>query len=77
MMEAARQMEARLETAIPEQDTASIAEMQKRGLTVHKPQGSGWEAVGQSLTASMRGGMVPAGIYDLAKQARDAWRAKH
>jgi hypothetical protein len=28
------------------------------------------------LTATMRGAMVPADIYDLAKTARDAWRAK-
>jgi TRAP-type C4-dicarboxylate transport system substrate-binding protein len=76
LLAAAREMETRLETAIPEQDAASIAEMQKRGLTVHKPAGSGWEAVGQSLTATMRGAMVPADIYDLAKTARDAWRAK-
>jgi len=71
----AASLEARLAEAIPRQDAESIAEMQKRGLTVHQPAGDGWDAIRQSLTESMRGRMVEAALYDQALAARDAYRA--
>ena len=60
---------------IPDQDDVSIGEMQKRGLTVHEPEGAGWTVVADSLSQSLRGGMVPADIYDLAREERNAYRA--
>ena len=75
MVKSAKGMEARLEMAIPDQDDVSIGEMQKRGLTVHEPEEAGWTVVADSLSQSLRGGMVPADIYDLAREERTAYRA--
>jgi TRAP-type C4-dicarboxylate transport system substrate-binding protein len=75
LVASAREMEARLNRAIPAQDTASIEEMKKRGLVVHAPAGAEWKTVAQSLTESLRGAMVPAEIYDLAVKERNAYRA--
>jgi TRAP-type C4-dicarboxylate transport system substrate-binding protein len=70
----ARAMEQRLEVEIPKQDTASIAEMQKRGLTVVKAEGPEWRTIAQQFSSSMRESMVPADIYDMAVRERDAFR---
>jgi TRAP-type C4-dicarboxylate transport system substrate-binding protein len=69
-------MDGRLRALIPAQDEASVAEMQKRGLKVHKPEGTGWQETADSAIRTIRGGMVPADIYDLAKRERDAFRAR-
>ena len=73
-LEAAKAMETRLKTEIPEQDRASIEEMRRRGLTVTKAEGAEWRTVAQSFASDMRGEMVPADIYDLAVKERDAFR---
>ena len=73
-LESARAMEKRFEVEVPRQDRASIAEMQKRGLTVTKATGPEWRRVAESFAASMRGDMVPAEIYDMAAKERDAFR---
>jgi TRAP-type C4-dicarboxylate transport system substrate-binding protein len=73
-LEAAKGMENRLKTEIPQQDKASIDEMRKRGLTVTKAEGPEWRTVAQSFASSMRGDIVPADIYDLAVKERDAFR---
>jgi TRAP-type C4-dicarboxylate transport system substrate-binding protein len=70
----AQAMEQRLEVEIPNQDTASIAEMQKRGLTVVKAEGPEWRTVAQQFSSSMRESMVPADVYDMAVKERDAFR---
>jgi TRAP-type C4-dicarboxylate transport system substrate-binding protein len=70
----ARAMEQRLEVEIPNQDKASIAEMQKRGLTVVEAEGSEWRTIAQQFSSSMRESMVPADIYDMAMRERDAFR---
>ncbi len=75
LVKSAREMEARLASAIPAQDATSVEEMKKRGLVVHAPAGAGWDTVAQSLTQSLRGGMVPAEIFDQAARERDAYRA--
>jgi TRAP-type C4-dicarboxylate transport system substrate-binding protein len=75
LLKAAREMEARLAAVVPTQDAEAVEEMKKRKLVVHTPAGAGWENVAQSLTQSLRGGMVPAEIYDLAVKERDAYRA--
>jgi TRAP-type C4-dicarboxylate transport system substrate-binding protein len=77
MLQSAQALEDRLEAQIPEQDDASVEEMRKRGLTVHTPEGDGWTEIAQSFAQSLRGGLVPADVYDLAKQARDDYRATH
>jgi TRAP-type C4-dicarboxylate transport system substrate-binding protein len=72
----ARTMEQRLEIEIPNQDRASIAEMQKRGLTVVKAEGPEWRTIAQQFSSSMRESMVPADIYDMAVRERDAFRTQ-
>src|SRR6476619_3821329 len=48
----------------PKQDTASIAEMVKRGLIVTKASGPEWRKETDSLAATMRGEMVPKDMFD-------------
>ena len=75
LLEAARDMDRRLRTDIPEQDAEAVVEMTKRGLTVAAKQGAGWDELTASLRDSMRGGMVPADVFDRAVRERDAYRA--
>jgi TRAP-type transport system periplasmic protein len=75
-LESAKAMETRLEAEIPKQDAASVEEMKKRGVTVTAAEGPEWKTAAQAFAASMRGGMVPADVYDLALKERDAFRQK-
>jgi TRAP-type C4-dicarboxylate transport system substrate-binding protein len=71
--------EKKLETQIPGQDRAALAEMVKRGLKVNKPSASGqaeFRAMAQQFATRMRGGTVPAEIMDLALRERDAYRKR-
>jgi TRAP-type transport system periplasmic protein len=77
---AAKTMGATLQTEVPKQDAASVVTMQSRGLTVTKldpAAAATFHAEADKLAATMRGNMVPADIYDLAVQARDAYRKAH
>ncbi|MBI2832797.1 MAG: TRAP transporter substrate-binding protein DctP [Acidobacteria bacterium] len=77
MLHAAQAMERALRPNVAKLDASSIAEMQKRGLTVTKVDGAAlaeFRATAEKLTASMRGSMVPADIYDLAFRERNAFR---
>jgi TRAP-type C4-dicarboxylate transport system substrate-binding protein len=74
---AAKVMGDTLQTEVPKQDAASVVTMQSKGLTVTKLDAAGaaaFHAEADKLAGTMRGGMVPADIYDLALQARDAFR---
>jgi TRAP-type C4-dicarboxylate transport system substrate-binding protein len=76
----AQQMGDRLEQAIPEQDRKSIEEMTRRGMTVTKPkdaaQQKAWDDAAADFATSMRASMVPQEVFDAAKAARDAFRAR-
>ncbi len=64
-------------TEVPRQDQDAVAEMEKRGLTVHSisdAEASAFRAVTETLTASWRGTRVPADVYDAAVQARTEYR---
>ena len=77
---AAKTLGATLQTKVPAQDDASVAAMQAKGLTVTKLDAAGaaaFRAEADKLAATMRGGMVPADVYDLAVQSRDAYRKSH
>lgn len=79
MLEAARTMEARVMRRAPELDAESIAAMEKRGLKVVKvapAAATDFRATAGKLTATMRGRMVPEEVFDLALEARNAFRAK-
>jgi TRAP-type C4-dicarboxylate transport system substrate-binding protein len=74
LLAAAREMDLELRRVIPEQDAEAVDEMTKRGLTVSVKDGTGWDELSASLRESMRGGMVPADIFDMALRERDAYR---
>jgi TRAP-type C4-dicarboxylate transport system substrate-binding protein len=75
----ARQMEQRLQQAIPAQDQRAVEEMTRRGLTVTHPgpeQVKAWDQAAGQFATSMRQVMVPAEVFDEAAKARDAFRAQ-
>ncbi|MFI5177284.1 MAG: TRAP transporter substrate-binding protein DctP [Vicinamibacterales bacterium] len=75
--EAAVAMEARIRADAPKQDVDSITAMTSRGLETIKLDAKAageFRTAASQLTTTMRGGMVPADIYDQAVQARDAFR---
>ena len=78
LLAAAAEMQAFLFDEVPRQDEEAVAEMQKRGLTlssVGEPEVALLRAIVDTLTATWRGGRVPADIYDAALAARSAFRA--
>jgi TRAP-type C4-dicarboxylate transport system substrate-binding protein len=75
LLEAAVRMDHRLRTEIPDQDAEAVVEMQRRGLRVSERAGGGWAELTASLRDTMRGGMVPADVFDRALRERDAYRA--
>ena len=73
----ARDMEKTLQVQVPKQDADSVKAMQAKGLTVTTLDAGGlatFHAEADKLAASMRGGMVPADVYDLAVKAREDYR---
>lgn len=77
MTEAARAMEAKIRAEIPALDASSLAEMTKKGLQVVKldPKAAAeFRAAATDMVRTMRGGMVPADIFDMALAERDAFR---
>jgi len=76
---AAKAFEKSTSSTVPAKDLASVDEMKNRGLTVTQmapTDAAVLYAEIDKLVASMRGDMVPADMYDAAKKARDAYRAK-
>jgi TRAP-type C4-dicarboxylate transport system substrate-binding protein len=74
---AAQALEARVRAEAPVQDAESIKQMQARGLqviTLDPKAAAEFRSAASELVKTMRGGMVPADIYDAALQARDAYR---
>jgi len=73
----ARKMQDSLDKDVPAQDTQARAEMVKRGLKVTTPDAAatrGFREMAEKFAASMKGGVVPADIYDQATRDRDAFR---
>ena len=74
----AKRVEQNLIRDVPAQERESIAEMKSRGLTVVELDDAAkasLRAVADAMTASWRGTMIPADVYDLALRERDAFRA--
>ena len=74
---ACKKAEARLERDIPGQDSTSVTEMSKRGLTVvhiAPAQAAAWRATAESFAAQLREKTVPKDIMDLAERERAAYR---
>ncbi|MBL8141881.1 MAG: TRAP transporter substrate-binding protein DctP [Acidobacteria bacterium] len=73
----ARKMQDTLDRDVPQQDETAKAEMVKRGLKLTKPDAAatkGFRDMADKFAVSMKGGVVPADIYDLATRERDAFR---
>jgi TRAP-type C4-dicarboxylate transport system substrate-binding protein len=73
------QLEEQLWTDVPLQDQEAIEVMRTRGLTVSTPDPEAiaeFRRTADELTASMRGSMVPADVYDVAVRERDRFRAR-
>ena len=77
MTAAAQALETRVRTEAPAQDAESVKVMSGRGLQVTtldaKALGE-FRGAADQLVKTMRGSMVPADVYDLALQERDAFR---
>jgi TRAP-type C4-dicarboxylate transport system substrate-binding protein len=74
---AAAQVEKQLEADVPKQETAAVAAMVQRGLTVTKATGPEWRTQLENLGKTMRGQMVPPDIFDAAMKAREEFRKTH
>lgn len=71
----AKEIEARLETAVPDQDRQAIEQMTQRGLEVTSASDPAeWRAVAEEFTRQARGEIVPADMLDELLAARDAVR---
>jgi TRAP-type C4-dicarboxylate transport system substrate-binding protein len=74
---AAQALEKRVRSEAPAQDAESIKQMTARGLqvtTMDPKAAAEFRAAATQLVSTMRGGMVPADVYDMAMQERDAFR---
>jgi len=77
MTAAAQALETRVRAEAPAQDAESVKVMQSRGLqvvTLDAKAAGEFRAAADQLVKTMRGTMVPADVYDLAVQERDAVR---
>lgn len=76
----ARKTQDALDKDVPAQDTQARAEMVKRGLKVTTPDAAavkGFRDMADRFATSMKGGVVPADLYDQALRERDAYRKAH
>jgi TRAP-type C4-dicarboxylate transport system substrate-binding protein len=74
---AAQALEKRVRAEAPGQDAESVKQMSARGLqviTLDPKAAAEFRAAASQLVATMRGSMVPADVYDMAVQERDAVR---
>jgi TRAP-type C4-dicarboxylate transport system substrate-binding protein len=77
MLDAAQAMEKQILADAPKVDADSIAAMKSRGLTVTEldPKASAeFHSAADQMLKTMRSTMIPADVYDLAVQERDAFR---
>ena len=77
LLKACARTEARLQSDVPSQDSASVREMQQRGLKVTHIRPAElveWRKVADEFSSKMRGTIVPPEIMDLARRERDAFR---
>jgi TRAP-type C4-dicarboxylate transport system substrate-binding protein len=80
LLASAKRLETSLLRDVPAQERQAVTEMKNRGLTVvtlDEAVKASFREVADELTASWRGTMIPAEIYDQALRARNAFRAAH
>ncbi len=74
---AAQAMEKRVRAEAPAQDAESVKQMVARGLqviTLDPKAAAEFRTAATQLVSTMRGSMVPADVFDMAVQERDALR---
>ena len=77
LLESSGRFEQRFRTDVPKGDRTAIDVMQKSGLTVIKVDAAAraeWRAMAEGFTKTMRAGMVPRDVFELALGERDAFR---
>ena len=79
ILKSAKGVQNRLWTEVPQQDREAGEAMIERGLTVatvSADEERAFRTLADEMTASWRGRIVPAEIFDVALRERDAFRAK-
>ena len=76
LLEAAAGVDQRLRAAVPAQDAFAVLLMRQQGLTVTKANPAEWRKEAEALSATMRGQIVPADIFDLATRERNRFRQR-
>jgi TRAP-type C4-dicarboxylate transport system substrate-binding protein len=77
VVDEAKAFEKRIMADAPKQDADSVATMKTRGLqvtTLDPKATSEFRAAAERLVPTLKGSIVPADIYDMAVQERDAFR---
>ena len=81
LLDAALKAQKRLRSEVPGQDAGAVTEMTKKGLKVIKADLSSpkseWRIEAEKFASSMRGGLVPADVFDAAVRERDSHRKLH
>lgn len=76
----AKKTQDALDRDVPAQDAQARTEMVKRGLKITTPDPAavkGFRDMADRFAVTMKGGVVPTEIYDLALRERDAYRKAH
>jgi TRAP-type C4-dicarboxylate transport system substrate-binding protein len=80
LLEHVGRLDQRLRIDVPKQDDQSIAEMEKRGLSIVRiggtEKGAAFLDGAREYARAMRGALVPEEIFDLAMRERDSYRAQ-
>jgi TRAP-type C4-dicarboxylate transport system substrate-binding protein len=77
VLAAAQALEQRVHAEAPTQDAESVKQMVSRGLqvtTLDPKAAAEFRSAATQLVSTMRGRMVPADVFDMAGQERDAFR---
>jgi TRAP-type transport system periplasmic protein len=76
VLDEARKAGARLRTDVPRLDADAVAKMKEAKLTVIAGNVAEWRTASDRFGSAMRTRLVPADVYDVARQERDAVRAR-
>jgi TRAP-type C4-dicarboxylate transport system substrate-binding protein len=71
----AAELGVKVDTEVRRLNVEAVGAMQKQGLDVVKGDPATWRAAIEKSWPVVRGGVVPADVFDQARQARDACRA--
>lgn len=75
LIASAQELGRKVDSEVKRLNTDAVAAMQKQGLEVVKGDRSAWRAAMEKSWPVVRGGVVPAEVFDEVRAARDACRA--